>query len=950
LTEAIAHSSPGQALDPASFVVRARSELLGQLVERVLQGERFLALSGAPGTGKSVMARAIHDELLSRSVTALRIERGEVDGIGSRSIICQLLHKPEAEFQPDDVETLFDTLAIGGDDGQRRAIIIDDADLLRPDALQYLRLVSNMVPEQMPPVVFVGRSSFWDVPEQPGSSDAHSLITCRLELEHLSDAEAHAFIRQTVPDTAAHLWLNDEAREALVRHADGSIGRLAALLTAARDTPGVTDESGTGQTVTNREHARRPALTIDEPAPFAAYGSAVTILPSSHIALNSVADAPPVEHARESARWPVVVRHLTAAALMLAVVGGVAYWQLTVHAGQIERAADSATLTAAVSSGVGAAALPLQETPSSSNAAIDENVPAEPPPRASPPAAGPSSDPSGPSPPSIEPTLTTPVFRVVTTNDADQPFSALIAEFSVALSDDPDAVWLASDSVSAEQLFSLASVPAEQPPQSPAIGPPAAGTEPAIPQVQTAAVPEKPSEDIPSPTTTAIPPAAADDALAAAPAAPDPGRPERNAETAPIVVPEPPNASTPLAQHEPPPAAEPVASSPTVPAIPQPLPEIAVSPTVPPAPSGSPLAATPTPARTDQELSRPPVAPSTPVPPQQSALAPSPPVGTPDEVSATSPPASAAATAPVAPSTPVPPQQSALAPSPPVGTPDEVSATSPPASAAATAPAAPSTPVPPQQSATAPLPPDDTPDEAPATSLPTSAAATAPVAPPAPVPPQQSATAPLSPVGTPHEVPATLPPASAAATAPIAPPAPVPPQQSETAALPSLATPDKVPATSPQAPAATTPVAPPPPTSAASVDIATPQAPVPPPASVGNSAALLRAPEPPKPPPAAPPVAPAPQLDLGLLLSRGDAMLALGDLSAARRFYERAATLGSARAATALGNTYDAAFLASIQAKGIVADEVAAITWYRKAAALGDTEAARQLKRLAPAQ
>jgi TPR repeat protein len=79
-------------------------------------------------------------------------------------------------------------------------------------------------------------------------------------------------------------------------------------------------------------------------------------------------------------------------------------------------------------------------------------------------------------------------------------------------------------------------------------------------------------------------------------------------------------------------------------------------------------------------------------------------------------------------------------------------------------------------------------------------------------------------------------------------------------------------------------------------------------------------------------------------------MLALGDLSAARRFYERAATLGSARAATALGNTYDAAFLASIQAKGIVADEVAAITWYRKAAALGDTEAARQLKRLAPAQ
>jgi TPR repeat protein len=79
-------------------------------------------------------------------------------------------------------------------------------------------------------------------------------------------------------------------------------------------------------------------------------------------------------------------------------------------------------------------------------------------------------------------------------------------------------------------------------------------------------------------------------------------------------------------------------------------------------------------------------------------------------------------------------------------------------------------------------------------------------------------------------------------------------------------------------------------------------------------------------------------------------MLALGDISAARLLYERAAALGSAGAATALGNTYDASFLASIQAKGIVADEAAAIAWYRKAAALGDAAAVRQLNRLAPAQ
>ena len=155
--------------------------------------------------------------------------------------------------------------------------------------------------------------------------------------------------------------------------------------------------------------------------------------------------------------------------------------------------------------------------------------------------------------------------------------------------------------------------------------------------------------------------------------------------------------------------------------------------------------------------------------------------------------------------------------------------------------------------------------------------------------------------------------------------------------LPPVATPDEVLATSPQVlSAATAPVAPPPLVSAVSVDGAT-----------------LHAPIPPKPPPSAAPVASAPQLDLGflpLLLSRGNAMLALGDISAARLLYERATALGSAGAATRLGNTYDAGFLASIQARGIVADQAAAIAWYRKAAALGDTEAVLQLKRFAPAQ
>jgi hypothetical protein len=65
-------------------------------------------------------------------------------------------------------------------------------------------------------------------------------------------------------------------------------------------------------------------------------------------------------------------------------------------------------------------------------------------------------------------------------------------------------------------------------------------------------------------------------------------------------------------------------------------------------------------------------------------------------------------------------------------------------------------------------------------------------------------------------------------------------------------------------------------------------------------------------------------------------MLAPGDISGAHLLYERAASLGSARAA--LGKTYDLAFLASIQVSGL------------ERAELGDAEAADRLARLTAAQ
>jgi hypothetical protein len=89
------------------------------------------------------------------------------------------------------------------------------------------------------------------------------------------------------------------------------------------------------------------------------------------------------------------------------------------------------------------------------------------------------------------------------------------------------------------------------------------------------------------------------------------------------------------------------------------------------------------------------------------------------------------------------------------------------------------------------------------------------------------------------------------------------------------------------------------------------------------------------------------QAAVAAAVNRGDAMLASKDISAARGFYEYAAKAGNARAATALAETYDPAFLNRLGVIGPKPNPGLAADWYRRAAALGDRKAEARLLTLA---
>jgi tetratricopeptide (TPR) repeat protein len=113
----------------------------------------------------------------------------------------------------------------------------------------------------------------------------------------------------------------------------------------------------------------------------------------------------------------------------------------------------------------------------------------------------------------------------------------------------------------------------------------------------------------------------------------------------------------------------------------------------------------------------------------------------------------------------------------------------------------------------------------------------------------------------------------------------------------------------------------PPPSPAASAALATPSDVAPATASTGSDIAAV-------------------------FMARGDNALQQGDVISARQFYELAAANGLARAATAVGLTYDPDFLQARRVRGALADMTEARRWYRKAIDAGDPEARLRLDKL----
>jgi TPR repeat protein len=86
---------------------------------------------------------------------------------------------------------------------------------------------------------------------------------------------------------------------------------------------------------------------------------------------------------------------------------------------------------------------------------------------------------------------------------------------------------------------------------------------------------------------------------------------------------------------------------------------------------------------------------------------------------------------------------------------------------------------------------------------------------------------------------------------------------------------------------------------------------------------------------------------IALLIGRSERLISEGDVEAARILLQRAAEAHDARAALALGATYDPIMLTILQTHRVAADVSTALDWYKKASKFGSQEAQERLRLLA---
>lgn len=214
------------------YLSRHHLEALSVLLYGIEARRGFIEITGEVGAGKTTLCRTLLKDLDGRMKTAFifnpRLSQNEL----LEQIVEDLGVVPAGRRRKDYFDALNQFLLEELAKGSNAVLIIDEAQNLRPSALEQIRLLSNLetTREKLLQIILVGQPELRNILSRPELRQLEQRITIRYHLPALSHEEVKKYLthRLRVAGSEEELFTPDSIEQ--IYEVSGGIPRLINVL------------------------------------------------------------------------------------------------------------------------------------------------------------------------------------------------------------------------------------------------------------------------------------------------------------------------------------------------------------------------------------------------------------------------------------------------------------------------------------------------------------------------------------------------------------------------------------------------------------------------------------------------------------------------------------------------------------------------------------------------
>ncbi len=216
------------------YMSRQHREALAHLLYGVGEGGGFVQLTGEVGTGKTTICRCLLEQLPAHVDLALILN----PRVNAQELLASLCDELNVAYARDttSIKVLTDALSAYLLDsharGRRTVLMIDEAQNLSAEALEQVRLLTNLetTREKLLQIILVGQPELRLLLAREELRQLSQRITARYHLEPISREETAAYIRHRLQVCGATEALFSDAAIDLVQSLSSGVPRLINVL------------------------------------------------------------------------------------------------------------------------------------------------------------------------------------------------------------------------------------------------------------------------------------------------------------------------------------------------------------------------------------------------------------------------------------------------------------------------------------------------------------------------------------------------------------------------------------------------------------------------------------------------------------------------------------------------------------------------------------------------